>query len=318
MPAIVTVCGIHWIGYQPANTAGNPNAWLMVLTAISRCQARPQRGVVDVPIHGSPTKPRRVTTAHTPIFTSARVGILPTAAVDFYADGTKLVVSHYLCLLGSVESSSPHLSTAERPYSIWHARWSLICTDSGVWPTDPQMGMCPGRLQHVSPLSLTVARATAFRPAPPLLALLFRLQQTWRLPAHFRATLPSFVAVYPLVEPGDHEIAGNPTQPLALRNEDLHDYLTRFALHGLLLELNVPRHGLMLAEVFTGQVIAALALKNLILPSSPHLLAPADASQLHKQPYCLLSPIRRHAVFKFSTHPSINANNFGIEEVFAV
>jgi hypothetical protein len=115
-------------------------------------------------------------------------------------------------------------------------------------------------------------------------------------------------------EPGDHEIVGNPTQPLALRNEDLHDYLTRFALHGLLLELNVPRHGLMLAEVFTGQVIAALALKNLILPSSPHLLAPADASQLHKQPYCLLSPIRRHAVFKFSTHPSINANNLGIEE----
>ncbi|KAJ7810366.1 hypothetical protein B0H14DRAFT_3757657 [Mycena olivaceomarginata] len=134
--------------------------------------------------------------------------------------------------------------------------------------------------------------------------------------SHLVAALaPAFLWNRPRqVEPGRYEIAGHPTHSLAVQNEDVLDYLTRFDSHGLLLTLNIPRQGLVAPEAFTSQILSSLALKGLSLPSPPQPLAPTDTVQLHKQTFCLLTPTRRETVFKFSTHPTVNTNNFGIEE----
>ncbi|KAJ6576388.1 hypothetical protein B0H10DRAFT_2443794 [Mycena sp. CBHHK59/15] len=130
----------------------------------------------------------------------------------------------------------------------------------------------------------------------------------------FSGNAAILVAVYPLVAPGIHEIPGHPTCPLVLYNEDVLDYINRFDMHGLLLTLHIPRQGLVLPITFTTQLTSALAAKGLELPPVPHHISPADAEQLHKQPYCLLSPTRRATLYKFATHSGINANNFGIAE----
>ncbi|KAJ7681811.1 hypothetical protein B0H14DRAFT_2655107 [Mycena olivaceomarginata] len=130
----------------------------------------------------------------------------------------------------------------------------------------------------------------------------------------FSGLVKLLIAVYPLVEPGEYEIAGHPTHRLALRNQDTEDYLNRFSLHGLLITIDVPRQGLIAPAAFTDQVMSALAVNHLTMPPSPQPLSPTDAVHLHKQPYCLLAPHRRQTLFKLQTHPSITANSFGIEE----
>ena len=147
----------------------------------------------------------------------------------------------------------------------------------------------------------------------------------------FSTNVSLAVAVYPLVvcliscslcispshlfqEPGDHEIPGHPTFRLAVRNDQLLDYVDRLMKHGLLLTLSVPRQGLASPTNFTELIVAALLSKNLLLPPAPHPLTPAESSQLHKQPWTLLHPSRRNLLYKFSAHPTINANNFGIQE----
>ncbi|KAF8173419.1 hypothetical protein K438DRAFT_1772222 [Mycena galopus ATCC 62051] len=117
-----------------------------------------------------------------------------------------------------------------------------------------------------------------------------------------------------VTEPGAHEHPEFPSDHLAFRNEDALDYLTRFNTHGLLIEVNVPRQGLVRPEAFTTQLTSALLVKGLVLPPSPRVLDANQAIQLHRQPFCVLTPTRRHLVFTFTTHPGININNFGIDE----
>ncbi|KAJ7638069.1 hypothetical protein B0H17DRAFT_1149275 [Mycena rosella] len=122
------------------------------------------------------------------------------------------------------------------------------------------------------------------------------------------------VAVYPLVESGVHEIPGHPTIPFAVHNENLLDYVNCLQDHFLLLTLRVPRHGVASPADFTQQILTALGAQYLELPPSPQPLSDTASVQLHKQPWTLLHPNRRNAIHKFTPHPTINANNFGIDE----
>ncbi|KAJ6462976.1 hypothetical protein C8R45DRAFT_1177882 [Mycena sanguinolenta] len=130
----------------------------------------------------------------------------------------------------------------------------------------------------------------------------------------FSGMVKILVAVYPLVEAGAYEIPEQPTHPLAVSNEEVFDYLTRFKDHGLLCEISVPRQGLVSPQTFTSHITSALSTNGLVMPSSPRVLGADDSAQLHKQPFCLLASTRRQTLFTFATHPTINVNNFGITE----
>ncbi|KAF8160532.1 hypothetical protein K438DRAFT_1985627 [Mycena galopus ATCC 62051] len=88
----------------------------------------------------------------------------------------------------------------------------------------------------------------------------------------FSGLVTVLVAIYPLVEPGAHEHPEFPSDHLAFRNEDALDYLTRFNTHGLLVEVNVPRQGLVRPEAFTTQLTSAFPLVAQPTESAPILV----------------------------------------------
>ncbi|KAF8144571.1 hypothetical protein K438DRAFT_1873848, partial [Mycena galopus ATCC 62051] len=130
----------------------------------------------------------------------------------------------------------------------------------------------------------------------------------------FSQNVSVLVAIFPLTIPGDHEPAGYGTRVHKARNDDMLDVLNRFGSHHLLVQVDVPRHGLASPPDFTQQITTALALHGMALPPSSETLPDGGSAQLTRQPLALLSPTRRLDIVTFKPHPTINANNFGAEE----
>ncbi|KAJ7213369.1 hypothetical protein C8J57DRAFT_1538782 [Mycena rebaudengoi] len=122
------------------------------------------------------------------------------------------------------------------------------------------------------------------------------------------------VLVYPLVIPGDHEVPGVPTHEWAAHNQHLLTYVQQMQRHGLLLSFSVPRAGTVSPTDFTSKVRSGLAHSGLSLPDSPTPLSESQASELHYQPFALLTPNRRGTSHRFIPHPKINANFFTFAE----
>ncbi|KAF8199842.1 hypothetical protein K438DRAFT_2015855 [Mycena galopus ATCC 62051] len=182
----------------------------------------------------------------------------------------------------------------------------------------------------------TAAPITAFQGVPPAIggsANTRRMASALRtLPQHqatsntrgsrraypsaspFSQNVSILVAIFPLTIPGDHEPAGYGTRVLKARNNDMLDVLNRFGSHHLLVQVDVPRHGLASPPDFTQQITTALALHGMALPPPSETLPDGGSAQLTRQPLALLSPTRRLDIVTFKPHPTINANNFGAEE----
>ncbi|KAJ7265826.1 hypothetical protein C8J57DRAFT_1230046 [Mycena rebaudengoi] len=107
---------------------------------------------------------------------------------------------------------------------------------------------------------------------------------------------------------------GVPTHEWAAHNQHLLTYVQQMQRHGLLLSFSVPRAGTVSPTDFTSKVRSGLAHSGLSLPDSPTPLSESQASELHYQPFALLTPNRRGTSHRFIPHPKINANFFTFAE----
>ncbi|KAJ7635875.1 hypothetical protein B0H17DRAFT_1149645 [Mycena rosella] len=278
--------------------------------ALYRIPPHRPRFVRDASTRGFATKPSAATTTHTLTSISARADIHRTFAVGF----TLVLPTSLLPAPAAVIPQMPSLPFSAPPISAFVGPAPVVRGNvgtrriasaehtlpqhSGNSPSVP----APRRGPRNSYPSASTSRS-ALAPARGASAA-----------GPFSTDAEVLVAVYPLVESGVHEIPGHPTIPFAVHNDNLLDYVNRLQDHFLLLTLRVPRHGVASPADFTQQILTALGAQYLELPPSPQPLSDTASVQLHKQPWTLLHPNRRNTIHKFTPHPTINANNFGIDE----
>ncbi|KAJ6560922.1 hypothetical protein B0H10DRAFT_2445847 [Mycena sp. CBHHK59/15] len=85
-------------------------------------------------------------------------------------------------------------------------------------------------------------------------------------------------------------------------------------VYPMVIPVTVPRTGLTSIVDFTTQVVAALALHGLSFAPLPETITEAAAGEFSNQSWALLQPNRRTDIITFTAHPTININNFGIDE----
>ncbi|KAJ7893140.1 hypothetical protein B0H14DRAFT_3125902, partial [Mycena olivaceomarginata] len=243
-------------------------------------------------------------TAHTPIFTSARAAIPPIIVADVTnwtyltvcvclaqwishlpleetSGGTPAIVGAGSAFVTPASVSTPPASSANR-INGWGGIPPAVVGNVATRRFSSAEHTLP---QHPSSAFGSVSRSSQPPRRGPRASFPLESTSAGGMSASgpasnrsgsgvFSGNVQLLVAMYPLVEPGRYEIAGHPTHSLAVQNEDVLDYLTRFDSHGLLLTLNIPRQGLVAPEAFTSQILSSLALKGLSLPSPPQPLAP--------------------------------------------
>ncbi|KAJ7697016.1 hypothetical protein B0H17DRAFT_1130661 [Mycena rosella] len=278
--------------------------------ALYRIPPHRPRFVRDATTRGFATKPSVATTTHTLTSISARADIHRTFAVGF----TLVLPTSLLPAPAAVIPQMPSLPFSAPPISAFVGPAPVVRGNVGTHRIASAEQTLP---QHSGNSPSVPAPRRGPRNSYPSASTLRPALAPARgasAAGPFSTDAEVLVAVYPLVESGVHEIPGHPTIPFAVHNDNLLDYVNRLQDHFLLLTLRVPRHGVASPADFTQQILTALGAQYLELPPSPQPLSDTASVQLHKQPWTLLHPNRRNAIHKFTPHPTINANNFGIDE----
>ncbi|KAJ7934025.1 hypothetical protein B0H13DRAFT_2306050 [Mycena leptocephala] len=219
MPCRFALCRLHWLRHRPPNTASHSSPF------------HPPTFVEAVVTHGSRTKVALALTAPTQIFTFAEAGIhLMTVAVFIRCDATNL---SYLTACICLAQWMSHNPLQEDPAA------TPIAPETGFSSAGPVPVSAPpapsiNRLAPwggIPPAHLSASIGSASRSSQPS-----RRGPRNSFPVSsmagsgasvsassarsgsgvFSGNIQLLVAMYPLVEPGQYEIPGHPTHPLAV------------------------------------------------------------------------------------------------------